>query len=62
MPESPQTCNFIKKETLAQVFSYEICEIIKNTFFAKHLQATASVGILGITRPGYSLNTEIKSF
>ena len=24
--------NFIKKETLAQVFSCEICEISKNTF------------------------------
>ena len=25
-------CNFIKKETLPQVFSYEFCEICKNTF------------------------------
>ena len=25
-------CNFIKKETLAQVFSYEFCKISKNTF------------------------------
>ena len=25
-------CNFIKKVTLAQVFSYEFCEISKNTF------------------------------
>ena len=25
-------CNFIKKETLAQVFSFEFCEIPKNTF------------------------------
>ena len=24
--------NFVKKETLAQVFSYEFCEISKNTF------------------------------
>ena len=28
----PQTCNFIKKETLAQVLSCEFCEISKNTF------------------------------
>ena len=28
----PEACNFIKKETLAQVFSYEFCEISKNTF------------------------------
>ena len=25
-------CNFIKKETLAQVFSFEFCKISKNTF------------------------------
>ena len=27
-----QSCNFIKKETLAQVFPCELCEISKNTF------------------------------
>ena len=37
----PQACNFIKKETLAQVFSCEFCEISKNTFFTEHLQTTA---------------------
>ena len=41
VPE-PQACNFIKKETLAQAFSCEFCEISKNTFFIEHLQATAS--------------------
>ena len=29
----PQTCSIIKNETLTQVFSYEFCEISKNTFF-----------------------------
>ena len=33
---------FIKKETLAQVFSCEFCEILKNTFFIEHLWTTAS--------------------
>ena len=33
----PQACNFIKKETLAQVFSCEFCKISKNTFFIEHL-------------------------
>ena len=37
MPESPfpeaLSCSLIKKETLAQVFSCEICKISKNTFF-----------------------------
>ena len=32
-----QACNFIKKETLALVFSCEFCEIYKNTFFTEHL-------------------------
>ena len=36
-------CNFIKKETLAQVFSCEFCEISKNTFFTEHVWATASI-------------------
>ena len=38
-------CNFIKKETLAQVFSCEFCEISKNIFFTEHLLATASESI-----------------
>ena len=37
-----EVCNFIKKETLAQVFSCEFCEISKNIFFKKHLRVTAS--------------------
>ena len=44
MPES-QSCNFIKKETLAQVFSCEFCEISKNTFFTERLWTTASVNL-----------------
>ena len=35
----------IKKETLAQVFSCEFCEISNNTFFTEHLRATAFVMI-----------------
>ena len=35
-------CNFIKKETLTQVFSCEFYEISKSTFFTEHLWATAS--------------------
>ena len=35
-------CNFIKKETLAQVFSCEFCEIL-NTFFTEHLWTTGSI-------------------
>ena len=44
-----EACNFIKKETLAQVFSREFCEICKNTFFAEHLWMTVSVNRLIFT-------------
>ena len=36
-----KVASFIKKETLAQVFSCEFCKISKNTIFAEHLWATA---------------------
>ena len=35
-------CNFIKKDTLVQVFSYEFCVIFKHTFLTKHLWEAAS--------------------
>ena len=38
-----EACNFIKNETLAQVFSSDFCKISKNTFFTEYLWATASV-------------------
>ena len=38
----PEACNFIKKETLAQVFSFEFYEISKNTFFHRTLLVAAS--------------------
>ena len=37
-----QAFNFIKKETLAQVFSCEFYEISKNNPFVEHLQEVAS--------------------
>ena len=47
MPESLfQYCNVIKKETLAQVFSSEFCEIFKSTYFEENLQTTASINPL----------------
>ena len=38
----PQSCNFIKKETLAQVFSCEFWEIFKNIFYCRTPPVTAS--------------------
>ena len=40
---TPQDCNFIKKETLVQVFSCEFCEIFKDTFFTEYFWTTASI-------------------
>ena len=33
----------LKKETLAQLFSCEFCQMFKNIFFTKHLWTAASV-------------------
>ena len=38
-----EACNFIKKDTLVQVFSREFCKMSKNIFFTEYLQMTASV-------------------
>ena len=39
--------NFIKKETLAQVFSCEFCEIFKNTFsYRTHLMAASEIWLV----------------
>ena len=37
-----KTCNFINRESLAQVFSCEFCEISKNTFFYRTPPVAAS--------------------
>ena len=42
----PEDCHFIKKETLAQAFSCEFCEIYKNPFSTEHLWAPVSNKIL----------------
>ena len=41
--KQPEACNFIKKETLAQVFSCKFYEISLDTLFIEHLWTTASV-------------------
>ena len=42
-----QTCNFIKKETLAQVFSCEFCQIFKNNYFYRKPPVEAfCIGVL----------------
>ena len=50
-----KACNFASKETSAQLFSYDFCETCKNTYFAEHLQTTASDANLD---PNSNLNFE----
>ena len=38
-------CNFIKKETLAQLFSCEFCDIFENAFFYRTTLVVASANI-----------------
>ena len=47
----PSACNFIKIESLTQVFSSEICEhLSKNTFFYRGPTVTASVKACNFTK------------
>ena len=41
--DRPKACDLVKKETPAQVFFCEFCEIFKNTFFYRTPPVAASV-------------------
>ena len=45
-----EACNFIKKETLAQVFSCEFCEISKKTFFHRTPPVAEYLGNLNLKK------------
>ena len=45
-----QACNFIKKETLAQVFSYEVCKIFKNIDLYRTPPMTASASFFQFSK------------
>ena len=42
------------EKSLTQVLFCEICEIVKNTYFEEHLQATASKASLFVKQPKQS--------
>ena len=48
-------CNFIKKETLAQVLSCEFCEIFKNTLFIEQLWWLLVIGDIPKKKPTRSI-------
>ena len=58
----PEACNFIKKETLAQVFSCEFYEISKNTFFIEYLWWLRLVYNLKTTRSDQLDKSEKEKF
>ena len=39
--KNTESCNFIKKEILKQLFSCKLCKIFKNSFFTGHFWTTA---------------------
>ena len=45
----PEACNFVKKETLAQVFTWEFCEIYKNTLYYRTPLVAASGFVINFT-------------
>ena len=58
----PMACNFIKKETLALVFSCEFCEITKNTSSTEHLRKSASETVVNLGSKNESVRSEIVVF
>ena len=54
------TCNFIKRETLAQVFSCEFCEISENTFSYRTSLVAASVTLTQQTLKVVSTLTNVE--
>ena len=51
-----QTYNFIKKETLAQVFSCEFCEFSKNTFLQHTSARLLLVSVFSVEEPKPVIN------
>ena len=56
-----RACNFIKKDTLTQVFSYEFWESFKRIFFTGHLWTTAST-LFYFSCSGYDFTVIKKSY
>ena len=68
VPESffKQSCRpqatLLKKEVLAQVFSYEFCEIFKNTFFIEQLRLLLFVNMLSFGLSSVTSKVSIAHF
>ena len=54
-------CNFIKTESLAQVFSCEFCEVSKNTFFYRTPLVAAFVRKLQLVSLKFLMLVKMKS-
>ena len=56
------TYSFIKKETLAQVFSCECCELSKKTFFTEQFWATVSALLRSFSKMFYQYRWSTAGF
>ena len=54
-----EACNFIKKESLAQIFSCEFCEISKNTFFYRTPPVAASSNSETYSKPSQTSKMDL---
>ena len=54
--------NFIKQEALARVFSYEFCEIFKNTFFIENLRWLLFVNMLSFGLSSVTSKVSVAGF
>ena len=57
----PKSCNFTKKDTLAQMLFCEFSEISRNNFFVEHIRATA-FGLSFVTPRKKSEGTSLVKF
>ena len=57
-----KACDFIKKDTLAHVFSREFCEISKNIFFYRTPLVAASAIVIHLVRIIFTTAKEIKIY
>ena len=59
----PYACNFIKIESLTQVFFSEFCEhLSKNTFFDKTPPLAASVKACTFTKIDFAMGVSLRTF
>ena len=60
--QTEEVCNFVKKETLAQVFSCEFFKISKNTFSYRTPSVATSNGYFFLKFPSFSKSEHLRGY